>query len=249
MVQNTVWAKSNDGTIEYKSLTADRLQDAIAVLRNGFFPYENVCKAIGLANVPDAIKECDAMLIDIARHGVSVVAVDSQTGKIVGVALNKIQDKNVKSKQILDQYSRNTKHDELKALFELLAQLEDNMDPFTPYNVDCLLELVFLGVLPEYSKKGIGYQLATVTVELATLLFKGENVKTSLDENELPLEPRPQVVTSLFTTFKSQSIGRKLNFEVQQLITYDELFYKGKSYRSILGNETEGITCECKQLK
>ncbi|XP_066155729.1 uncharacterized protein [Euwallacea fornicatus] len=244
-----VWAKSNDETIEYRSLTADRLQETILVLRNGFFPYENVCKAIGLANTPDAIKECDDMLIDTARHGVSLVAVDSQTGKIVGVALNKIQHKNVTSKEVLDEYCRKAKHDESKALYELMAQLEDNMDPFTPYNANCLLELVFMGVLPEYSKRGIGYQLATITVQLATLLFKGENVKTSLDENDLPLEPRPQVVTSLFTTFKTQNIGKKLNFEVQKLISYDELFYKNKSYRSILGNETEGITCECRRLR
>lgn len=70
-----------------------------------------------------------------------------------------------------------------------------------------------------------------------------------MDNTELPLDPRPQVVTAVFTTFISQKIGRKLNFDILKTIHCKDLYYNGRSYASILENETKMFTVECKQLE
>ncbi|KAL1497084.1 hypothetical protein ABEB36_008101 [Hypothenemus hampei] len=189
------------------------------------------------------------MVRDTAKQGVSVIAIHKDTNKIVGVSLNKIQHKNTASNEYNKMFIEKAKYKETKTVLEFMAHWEDSVDPFTPNNADCLMELVFLGVLPEFSGKGIGYTLSAVSLRLATKLFKGENVKTSLDGTELPLEPRPQVMTSLFTTVKTQKIGKKLNFDILATVSYKSLFYEGKSYASIIGNETELISIECKRLE
>lgn len=79
------------GQFEYVSLTLDRLQETVEVLKNSFFPHENVCKMVGLADCPEAIAAYEESVIDIARNGVSVIAVDQITDKVVGVSLNVIQ--------------------------------------------------------------------------------------------------------------------------------------------------------------
>ena len=127
--------------------------------------------------------------------------------------------------------------------------MEDCVDPFTPYNADCLLELLYLGVSPTYSKRGIGITLCKVSIEIATLLFNGQNVKTSLDGKALRLEPRPQIVTAIFTGLESKRIGRRLNFDILKTISYENLYYNGRSYASFIGKENTYCTLECKNLQ
>ncbi|CAG9768027.1 unnamed protein product [Ceutorhynchus assimilis] len=247
--EKRVWATSEEGKIEYVSLTPDRLDETVQLLRNYFFTRETVCEAVGLSKIPEAIAECNEVVIDTAKHGVSVVAIDKESGKVIGALMNKIQDKNTSSKQLYEEFIKKAKHPESKEIFNYLITMEDGADPFTPYNADCMMELVFLCVSPDYAQKGIGYMLCKVSLDLANLLSKGENVKTPLDNTPLPLEPKPQIVTVLWTTFKSQRIGRKLNFNHLKTVSYEDLYYNGKSYASNLGNETKFCIFECKKLQ
>lgn len=85
---------------------------------------------------------------------------------------------------------------------------------FDVIKAECLMELVLLGVLPEYRKNGIAKKLTEVTLEIAQKLRDGVNVKHSVKNEDLPLEPRAEAVVGLFSSFISQKIGKDLNFTV-----------------------------------
>uniref|UniRef100_A0A1B6E2T1 Uncharacterized protein n=1 Tax=Clastoptera arizonana TaxID=38151 RepID=A0A1B6E2T1_9HEMI len=82
---------SNDGKIEYFTLTKDDAQEALEVIRAGFFPHENICVACEVALNPAASKELEQLLLDIAQDEVSVFGREKNTKNIVGVCFNKIQ--------------------------------------------------------------------------------------------------------------------------------------------------------------
>lgn len=189
------------------------------------------------------------MLIEIAKQGVTVVAIDKDTRKLAGVMMNKIQDKNTSTKSMVEKHIEKAKHQEAKSVLEFLIQFEDTLDPFTPYNADCLMELMFLGVPPKYGRRGIGLKLCEVSIELATQLYKGNNAKTPLDDSPLPLEPRPQIVISLFSTFKTQKMGRKLNFDILEQVNYADIHHNGKTYAGAIADESKSYTIECKKLE
>lgn len=87
------WDSLNNGAIVFESLTDDTFEGALNVIRKSFFIYENVCKAVDLLSEPSASKELEELCLDAAKDGVSVVAVDTNSRKVVGVAFNKIQVK------------------------------------------------------------------------------------------------------------------------------------------------------------
>lgn len=74
-------------------------------------------------------------------------------------------------------------------------------------------------------------------------------MKTSLDNIELPLEPRPEIVTVVFTTIKSQKIGQKLNFETQKIFSYQDLVLRGQPYSTFIEDGTEIVTFSFRKLE
>lgn len=86
-----LWGSTEDGKIEFESLTNETLKGAIKVLREGFFPLENICKGVALLAEPGASAELVELSLEAVQDGVSVVAVEVATGDVVGVVFNKIQ--------------------------------------------------------------------------------------------------------------------------------------------------------------
>lgn len=78
------------GLLKYVSLTPYYLQDTLNIMRNYFFKEESVSRAIGVHKNPEAISELDELVLDIINDGVSVIAVEKETGKVAGSLLNKI---------------------------------------------------------------------------------------------------------------------------------------------------------------
>lgn len=85
------WGSIEDGSIEFESLTDETLEGALDVIRKSFFICENVSKGVDLTSEPGASKELEELCLHAAKDGVSVVAVDVDSGDVVGVAFNKIQ--------------------------------------------------------------------------------------------------------------------------------------------------------------
>lgn len=85
------WGSTDDGAIEFESLTEDTLEGALNVMRKSFFPNESVCKGVALVFESGASKELEQLCLEAAKDGVSVVAIEVATGEVVGAAFNKIQ--------------------------------------------------------------------------------------------------------------------------------------------------------------
>lgn len=86
-----LWGTAQNGEIEFESLTTETLEGALQVIRDSFFRYESVCTGVELLNEPGASEELVELCRDAAKDGVSVVAIEVATGKVVSVAFNKIQ--------------------------------------------------------------------------------------------------------------------------------------------------------------
>ena len=107
-----VWGSTKDETVDFESLTNDTLEGALDVIRKSFFIYENVCRGVDLLSEPGASKELEELCLKTAKDGVSVVAVDVDSGEVIGVAFNKIQvNRNEQKIQYNQQYQTYTVFD------------------------------------------------------------------------------------------------------------------------------------------
>jgi ribosomal protein L18E len=69
----------------------DQLAGAIGVMRESFFPHENISKALRLNERTRASAQIERLAKLAANDGVSIVALEVATGRVIGVAFNKIQ--------------------------------------------------------------------------------------------------------------------------------------------------------------
>ncbi|KAJ8970289.1 hypothetical protein NQ317_019685 [Molorchus minor] len=244
-----LWGVSDDGTIKFVSLTPRHLEGALEVLRKGFYPYESVCIAVKLAQYPQAVADLDQLMTRVSEDGVSIVAIESDTEKVVGVAFNKLQVKNTSGdKSFFEKHAELCTHPSSQRLITFMVEADATCDLFEYCHVDCILELTFLATHPEYRRRGIARKLTEITLELARCLAKGENVRQSMDETELCLESVPGIVSALFTSPTSQKIGRALGWEIAKKISYENFVYEGKSFACILGKDRTDTTLEYKRL-
>lgn len=149
-------------------------------------------------------------------------------------------------------YLSNCKYASSKAVLQFMIDADASCNLFEHCNVDCLLEIMFLGTLPEFRGRKIATKLCEVSVKLARLLKMGENIKVSIDDEnqQLPLQPVPKLVSAIFTSFISQRIGDVLGFEVAVDISYDKFTFNGQTYTSLLGptNKTKSTTLVFKKI-
>lgn len=59
-------------------------------MHKSFYINENVCVALGLPDRPECFVEMDKLVSWVAEDGISIVAVEKATGKVAGVAFNKL---------------------------------------------------------------------------------------------------------------------------------------------------------------
>lgn len=123
----------------------------------------------------------------------------------------------------------------------MMIDCDSNLDLFAQFKTDSLLELMFLGVIPEYCRKSIGKTLTNYTIKLAQELKNGNCLDLLPEELK---EARPTIVTSLFASRISQSIGRSLGFEFFDRFPYTDIWFQGKSLAERIGKSDEAtILC------
>lgn len=93
---------------------------------------------------------------------------------------------------------------------------------------------MYLMVLPEYSGKGIAGNLAKASVQLATDLKNGKRCEDFL----LPGQPRPELVTTIWSVRGTQKIGEKLGFEVYFEEPFTKWSFDGKTFAEHVGDPT-----------
>lgn len=221
------WGISADGTIEFISLTEKTLEGALNVIRRSFFVRENVSIGVGLLSEPGASDELEELCMEAAKDGVSIVAVNLATKDVVGVAFNKIQVKKPPSeKSDFELFSKERcKCKASQALLDFMISIDSRMNLFERYDVDCILEVMFLATSPDYGQRGIGELLVASSVEIARQLKSGKPVKTPvvIDGDGSPKNSRavPHLVSAIMTSNYSQKIATKCGFVSLVRVAYD----------------------------
>lgn len=147
------------------------------------------------------------------------------------------------------EFASKCKSSASRGVLEYMLEADNSYDLFEYCKVDCLLEIMFLGTLPQYRSQRIATTLCEISIRLGRTLLCGENIKTSLTNEELPLEPRPKLVSAIFTAINSQKIGQRLGFRCAVELSYKNFFFNGKSFASILGPDAPpSATLEYKLL-
>lgn len=101
---------------------------------------------------------------------------------------------------------------------DYMIEADSRVDIFEKFGVDSLMEIMFLSVLREYGRNGIGYELCKYSIELAKKL----NLK---------------LVTSLFTGKNSQFIGKKLGFDKIVEESFNNFSFDGKTFAERNGDK------------
>lgn len=216
--------------IEFISYSPEYLEGVLEVLRKSFFQYESVCIGSEINKTIDAQKDLEMLCKDVLRKsGVSVIARDVESDKIVGVCLNVVQVNEISSDA--PSYFEKIQNDHFQtananSLMDFMITADSKVDFFEHYQINSLFEIMFLAVLREYGRKEIGLTLCKYSLEVAQSLKNARDVEMYLKNNE----PLPQIATSLFTGRNTQIIGEKLGFDVMFQEPFSNYSFNGKTY-------------------
>lgn len=114
-----------------------------------------------------------------------------------------------------------------------MIDVDSQCNMFEKYNATCMFELMFLGVLQEYGKRGIGLHLCKYSMQLANEIRMGRSLnmlKNPEDKNK-----RPKFISAIFASNYSIRIGEKLNMEKLVTVPYTECVFNGKTYAERAG--------------
>ncbi|KAL1497080.1 hypothetical protein ABEB36_008099 [Hypothenemus hampei] len=206
-------------------------------MQRSFYMEEVICQAYNMHNQPESFPEMDFLLVRAALDGVSVVAIDKESGKVAGAAFNKLEEP--EQGNFLTYYEKICQNFASKSVTRWMWQIEklftmaNKKNIFEFCNVNCVMELMFLGVLPEFRKRGIAKKLCEVSICLAKDLYRGLNVKTPIDDDLLQSGCPPQAVTGIFTSPVTQKIARDLQFsnaaKFEYHINNNDIQFRGDS--------------------
>lgn len=253
------WGSTEEGQIEFESLTTETIDGALDVMRESFFIKESMCVGVDLLSEPGAPEELLDLCMEIARDGVSVVAIDINTKKVVGVAFIKIQvsivslrhviteeelcvvkkiltqslydqcdslQTNTAGKSYFERFSDCCKYKASKSVVDFMVNVDGRLDLFKNYNADCILEVVFLSVLPEYGQRRIGELLVSTALQIGTELKQDNDVRVPVmirGNNEVTnANMVPSLVSAIVTSKYSQNIATKLGFRELMRISLEE---------------------------
>ncbi|GLV36018.1 Arylalkylamine N-acetyltransferase-like 7 [Carabus blaptoides fortunei] len=143
--------------MDYGPIPVSRYGEVIEHLRFNFFPDEPLNNSVGLCSKGKPHMELEAHSMDTLKDEMSIMAVDKETGKIAGVALNGISHRGdimkaqQKLKTVLDI--------KFRRIFGLLYNINQELDLFSKYNVDDIFEFRIVSVDSRYRGSGIAKQL------------------------------------------------------------------------------------------
>lgn len=125
-----------------------------------------------------------------------------------------------------------------------MIDVDEACDLFKLSNTNCILEIMFLTVIPQYRGRKIARKLFEVAIEMVKLAKSGINCKIPIKDDISQVEPIPEAVLAIFTSPITKRYGREFNFTIAKEISYKEFSYDGKSYFERLGDKNPTTTIE-----
>lgn len=182
-----------------------------------------------------AKKDLSLLCLHTAKDGISLLARDKNTQEIVGFLFNKVQflPENHTEQSYFENFRDNIcKSESSKALMNYMIEMDAKIDIFEKFNINCLIELMFIGVIPQYEKRGIATKIAEIAVLIAKGLKEGKFIELLPDHLK---SKRPQLVAALWTSRFSQKVGANLDFVTLYEESYENFTFKGKTFASRIG--------------
>lgn len=248
-----LWGSTDNGEVEFESLTSETLQGALRVIRESFFKYESVSNAVDLLSEPGAAEELEELCLDAAKDGVSVVAIEVATGQVVAVSFNKIQIlPPAGAKGSFEKFVENCKHASSRALVEFMLDVDSRANIFEHHNVQTILEIMFIATLPSHGRRRLGELLAAASVEIARQLKSGNDVKTPVEINGVATIANrnavPEICSAICTSNYSYKLFGKVGFDTLITAQYTEFEFKGKKYSQRIGEEHKSCAVVTRRL-
>ncbi|XP_063695620.1 uncharacterized protein LOC134827024 [Culicoides brevitarsis] len=226
-----LWATFRDD-IEIISYNDKYKESSMAAFRASFLANEMVCCGTEVNKCEQAKEDLSLLCLYTAKDGISLLARDKNTGEIVGILFNKIQFPSDEPSYFEHFRDNVCVSKSSKALMSYMIEMDSKVDVFEKYGIDCLVELMFIGVIPQYEKRGIATKLAEVAIDIAKGLKNGKYLDL-LPENLK--NKRPQLVAALWTSKFSQKVGQNLDFTVLHEEPYTNFVFDGKTFASRIG--------------
>lgn len=135
---------------------------------------------------------------------------------------------------------------------DFMIDVDSRINLFKHYNVNCILELMFLATLPDYGCRRIGELLIVSSLELGKELRRGKKVKTPVTihgSNELTnADAVPVLASAIMSSIYSQRIAMKLHFDQLLELSYDEFEFDGKKFSERIDPKHQLCTLVAKRL-
>lgn len=112
---------------------------------------------------------------------------------------------------------------------EYLQTIECTYDIFKEWQIDCVIELVFLSTRNDYGRRGIASSLARFLLDYASKLKEGNCTESEQLPKHLKGQ-KPEAITSVFTSHYSQVVGEKLGFETVFKEKNSNFLFEGKTF-------------------
>uniref|UniRef100_A0A182VYW2 N-acetyltransferase domain-containing protein n=1 Tax=Anopheles minimus TaxID=112268 RepID=A0A182VYW2_9DIPT len=242
-------ASNKSAEIEIIRYTDHYREQSMEVLRKSFFLNEMVCIGAEVDLTPQAQKDLEQLCLDVANGGVSMIARHIPSDTIIGVSFNVLQTPSGPEDSNYFEQFRDTKckTDSSRALMNYMITMDAKVNLFERFNVNCLLEIMFLATLPNYEGQGAGTRLVAESVRLAEELKSGKAVPTTPRKGSGEFD-KPQLVSALFTSRISQRVGEKVGFTVINQVPHSEFVYKGKTFTDRIGPEHPFSTLVVKHI-
>ncbi|XP_052124656.1 uncharacterized protein LOC113214229 [Frankliniella occidentalis] len=195
---------------------AEAHEAVVEVIRRGFLPRESACCGCDVTEHPDGAEQLLDLVRVALRDGVSVAAYLG--GAMVGAVVNKIQVRPPPGEQsFFERFAAERATDpSANWLMHFMMRIDAMADLFAEAGGDRLLELMFLGVLPEAGRRGVGLRISAESIEVAR-------------------EAGVCGVSAIFTSDYSRAIGRRLGFRELAVAEHADFEYEGKSVLPKLG--------------
>lgn len=235
------------GKYRIECLSGATFPGALKVIREAFCQDESVCIGTEVNKNPVAIEELLELCADAALDGASLVAVASDTGEVAAASFNKLQvaTSDSSEKPFFEIFAeQRCTQPSSKALIKYMADVDARCNLFETYNVDCSLEIMFLGTLAPHRKNNLGTLLSTYSIELgrklkdgpiATFTHSDLGSKYTMMQNRKPINKVPKICQAIMTSIATQKIAKKLEFTVHLRIPFTEFLYDGKPYSERIG--------------
>ncbi|XP_049874770.1 uncharacterized protein LOC126372881 [Pectinophora gossypiella] len=247
------WCTTESGKYKIESLSAVTLPGALTIIKEAFCQDEAVSTGAEVNKNPVAAEELLELCADAALDGVSLVAVEKNSGEVAAVAFNKIQvaSTDPSEKPFFEIFAEERcTQESSRSLINFMADVDGRCNLFEKYGVDCSLEIMFLATSRDHRRQKLGYILSKTSIDLAKKLKNGPVSKITLQDlgpKYSSMKPRPvsdkipKICQAIWTAEISQRIGKALNFTVHLTVPMKEFVFNGKTYADRLGDQNAFI--------